>query len=44
VCKFATKIILFQEALLSQKAKNIIVQVFGQNPPTFMWHISQTIF
>ncbi len=47
--KFTSKVILFQEALLSQKAivlcysSQIVICVFGQIPPIITWHICQTI-
>jgi hypothetical protein len=46
---FASKVILFQEALLFQKAivlcysSQTDVGVFGQVPPNIIWHICQTI-
>jgi hypothetical protein len=47
--KFASKVILFQEALLFQKvivlcySSQIVIRVYGWVPHVITWHICQTI-
>ncbi len=49
LCKFVSKVILFQEALLFQKAivlcysSQTIIRAFGRVPPIITWHINQTM-
>jgi hypothetical protein len=48
-CKFASKVIMFQDALLFQNvivlcySRQIAMKVVNQVPPPFTWHICQII-
>jgi len=48
-CKFASKVIMFQEALLFRVAivlcysRQTTMKVVNQGPPPFTWHICQVI-